>query len=362
MLMFQQKIKSLKLIMGLGFIASVGVFTPNTAYALPNYQLPDALNYEKLNQPRTCSPAEIYSGKTSCSVCDEDVPNIVSQYPSKNNVRGIPIYGNDEYQKYNGTYEEHPFANKVNNNTVTRKPAIGGGQNTDNLYYLYSGYNLKGLSEHFSGGPFRFNSKGVKFDGLNKRTMCKSLKPNPNYKADPSKSPLQNALRGAAIGGAIGVISGSDLINVFGNPNGNKGKGKPLGNGSGGSGAGKNSMIGTEAFACLEYYTGTNTSQKGGDHLKGNPNASTKCDNPMDQYYNNYVSEIKVYNYPIDGIDNSCFAPGTKILRYVWLMANNPYFMYGKTPTESLTIALTRPGTKEMSVIETSQNCKPQMQ
>ena len=40
--MFQQKIKLLKLIIGLGFITSIGVFTPNTAYALPNYQLPDA--------------------------------------------------------------------------------------------------------------------------------------------------------------------------------------------------------------------------------------------------------------------------------------------------------------------------------
>ena len=66
----------------------------NMAFA---YDVPRELNFDLLNKPRQCSPAELYMGKTSCNVCDPDVPNIVSNTP-KRGVPNVIIYGADDYK------------------------------------------------------------------------------------------------------------------------------------------------------------------------------------------------------------------------------------------------------------------------
>ena len=330
----------------------------NMAFA---YDVPRELNFDLLNKPRQCSPAELYMGKTSCNVCDPDVPNIVSNTP-KRGVPNVIIYGADDYKYFHNTYNEYRGTAK----NTRFKPNVGisggrGGRDDDTRYYLHQGYNLKGLSEHFSGAPINFKTsyKGYKFEfnGLNNRTMCETLRPKPNYQPTANSSEKEKAFKGAPIAAIGGAIAWQQLMKMS-DPNGNKGQGQSMPTGGGGSSV--TGMIGTEAFACLEFYTGTNTSIKGGDHLKNHPTKSHYCNNPMDQYYNNYVSEIKVYNYPIDGVDNSCFAPGTIMYRYMWLMANNPFHTIGMTPVESLKIATNRPGTAQNSMITTSQNCKPQ--
>ena len=71
--------------------------------------VPDALNFAKKNLPRECSPAEYHAGRTTCYMCDPDVPNIVvdDRTPLNANARKNAIYiGSFSSNFYNGTYHD----------------------------------------------------------------------------------------------------------------------------------------------------------------------------------------------------------------------------------------------------------------
>lgn len=306
-------------------------------------QIPDAVNFDKLNSPRQCSPAEISKGKTSCGLCDEDTPHIVSDRRIGNGPYTLISDMDADY------YRKNPYAAVKTTQTVTtgaprRNGFIGGGNRNNGgitNFYLYTGYNLTGINKDFA--PF------------NNRTVCETLRPDPNFK--PTGDSNRDKFRGAKVLG-LGV-GGAALGTWMLNANGNMGKGTSMSSSAGGAAGGMSmSMPATESFACLEYYTGSNISPIGGDHVRMNMMHSQKCRQPMMNYYDIRMPEIYVYNVPVDGVANNCHAPSTIAARKMYLMTN-PYIMYGQTMTESMRIVMQRPTTGGPT---TSEGCGRVMQ
>lgn len=355
-----------------------------TVLALPIPKAPEHLDFDKLNKPRACSPAEKAAGKTKCYTCDTDVPNIVAPYNvnQRNDAlsKGAEILrlrsddillqtaGNSPTAQYNRFIGHW---NQTGKATLFRVPewekqwrekscgihSINGKNKECNEYFVFRGYNLNG--EHPVFKPF------------NNRTMCETLRPKYPTIADAAAKKDYSGLRGAAVLGIGGmVIKDLGIINRMKDARGNFGTPEKLGGPStqtNRSAAGKDadqiikqgtspnatgpqrmaaanamsySNIVTEMFACLEYYTNSNTTRPGGDHLMLNATDSTKCMQPMAQYYNTYVAEV--YPYLVDGVTDGIYEPLTRPLRYM-LLLTNPFIMYGQTMPESYKIAYQRP-------------------
>lgn len=339
--------------------------------ALPHNALnpiPDAVNFDKQNQKRDCSPAELLAGKTECNRCDVDVPNVVKPYSPSLAAEmakhgGMFVYGEDEARKYrangvhtNGfkpeyyqSFDYRPFTGAKPSNIDTnpkrvfacRKGAFTSSkdciQEEQPAYIVYRGYNLQGINKDF--------------DPLNNRTVCEMLKPTNDSDKKAGKQGFNGAkIMGLAgltlgVGGAVGAITDLPIFN----PKGAMGAQNAAANALGKAGMPSGLFTATEMFACLEYYTGTNPSMCGGDHVKNNDQGkSGYCKGPLDMYYNTRIQEIWCGYYPCDGdASDGTFKPGTIALRKALLMTN-PFYMLGQTATESMRIATQRPMTQQM--------------
>ena len=299
----------------------------------PIQQVPDDINFNKLNLPRACTPVEKLQGITDCAVCSPDKTNIVlDDTPANRRLatqHGGILINSMLKAEYHGTYKEYAGSSS---NTRPKLPAFGGGRN-DTVSYaiLFTGYRLKG--QH------------PKFQPINNRTVCETLRPKNPANYNPEKDGFKG-MAGAGVMAIGGVALSGGMNSVITNKDGG---GANIGGGSGGGGMSM-SMPATEAFACLEYFTRSNAPVpgspvdmgSGGYHLKGNLGASHKCMQPMQQYYNTKMDEIYCYGSPCDGQADGAFKPTTIAMRYMFLMTN-PYIMIGQTLPQSLQIAQQRP-------------------
>lgn len=318
---------------------------PNKEKLLPN-TVPDAINFFKLNKLRNCSPAEKYKGKTECRVCDPDVPHITHSDTRLAEKYGGRIIYSDVLSYYRG---DNAYSNSKE--TGSRYSYSSWGRSHYNTpYSLLEGYHLTGRHPEFAP--------------INMRSVCEMLKPAAIKQGKKQSEIDQNkglaSFAGAAIFSMGGLsIKGGSKYNPdressskglgdwgkFINSGGNKGTNTGMGMGSGGGSMGSGmSMPATEAFACLEFHTGSNPSMNMGEgmHLRLNPNASQKCDQPLNQYFQTKVNEIYCGYYPCDGISDGFNYPGTVALRKMFLMTN-PYYMFGMTAMKSMQIATCRP-------------------
>lgn len=354
--------KSIKLKVGVLAFYCMGLFGGYAQAAVydqsaSNFnQIPDVMNYEKLNIARQCTPAELYAGKKSCNYCDNDVANVIVKATPETLEMKRRFGGISVDESNTSRYRGHEYAlDYIPVNTKTKivnefpygtgKKPIGFGRRDQNYYnepeyIVFKGYNLTGMHPVF--------------DGLNNRTVCQTLKPNVTAPANATQEQKNKiGLGGAAALGIAGMaiagnspskyasLAGSTFGKIFGNPNGNKGVGQALGKAMGSTSF---TPTATEMFACLEYYTNTNPSVVGGDHLKGNinPMVKTKCIQPLQMYYQTMVAEIYCGYSPCDGKLDGYFEPGTRSLRLMLLMTNR-FIMVGKTYPESVKIAKNRP-------------------
>lgn len=337
-----------------------GNVVPVGTVATPNQtKVPDELNYKLLNTPRTCSPAELAAGKTSCNKCDNDVPNVVkpmnqASIAEMNKYGGFVITQSqlEEYSgkkmsrsgfiaDYNGSYNfdtsrqnAQQNAQPQNNQANRLGTIFMNGKNDEPKYVVLNGYNLQGIHPNFK--PF------------NNRTVCNLLRPQTPNPTNPNDGD-KNQYGGAAVLGLAGITLGFGNIN-FGNIGANNvGRANPF-NPKGGQGTstmlgkmGNNmSFLATEMFACLEYYTGTNNSVCGGDHVKGNETKSHYCQQPLQLYYNTKMTEIYCEGAPCDGQADGAYRPTTVAMRKMVLM-QNPFINIGSTMMESMRIAENRP-------------------
>lgn len=343
---------SIILTQNLAYANNMQVYGNDVVHTSPTQQIPDAINYQKLNASRSCTPAELLvnnGAKTSCNVCDKDQVNIVLT-DSGQNRQLMRKYGgilvtSDVAQKYNNNYNEYVSAsnsrNGINNQnlaTNNNTNALSGSRYNVRNAGTYSNSRNTSYSILFTG--YRLKGQHPTFKPINNRTVCETIRPAKVSSGD-SKFNDFKTLAGAgllAIGGK--TLSGS-MNGVITSPNGG---GANIGGGGGASvGGGMGlSAPATESFACLEYYTNTNTSMSGGDHLRANQTMSQKCQQPMQTFYNTKMDEIYCYGYPCDGIADGAFKPTTIALRYMYLMTN-PYIMYGQTLAQSARIASSRP-------------------
>lgn len=313
--------------------------------------VPNEVDFNKLNEKRDCSPAELLAGKTNCGRCDPDTPNVVKAYHpnlatemAKNG--GVFIYGQEEFNKYTGKLGvinnvAGSYLNAFDfikytgtkpqgiKTTPERRQVCKQDGNCEILtpYILYRGYNLKGISKDF--------------DPFNNRAVCEFTRPQNNEDASKGKQ----GFNGAAILGLAGATIGVNMLNQMNmtNANGAQGAMNQAGKALGSLGGSVNPMIVPQIFACLEYYTGTNPSYCGGDHLRMNTDGKAHyCKTPMQIFYNTKVPEIQCKYGPCDGKQDGAFMPTTIPMRKMLLMTN-PYYMIGQTAPQSLRIATQRP-------------------
>lgn len=350
------------------FASTINPFTnsvlPDGYLGMPNNvnysKVPDNLNFDKMNEKRDCSPAELLSGKTTCNKCDPDVPNVVKAYSpnlraemAKNG--GFYIYGDKEKSLYEGTKQlSNGFIAKYNNsfdfkpftgskpsgvikNPVPHTECNGNTLNSNAFhpndrgcytlptYIVYRGYNLQGINNNFSP--------------LNNRTVCELIRPQNNGETDP-KDDDPNKFKGAkllGIGGAT-IALGATAFNKLGS----MGMGNQITNAISG-GVSNIEFQATKMFACLEYYTGTNPSYCGGDHVRLNRDGkSDYCRTPVEMFYKTKVPELMCGHYPCDGELDGVFRPATVALRQM-LLSTNPMYPFGNTAFESIKIAQKRP-------------------
>lgn len=323
-------------------------------------KVPDQLNFEKINLKRDCSPAELLSGKTECNRCDLDTPNVVKPYSpnlaaemAKNG--GVFIYGEtaaNMYQSsnvvkdgYTGLYlnafDYRPYTGQKpsNINTTPKRTQICNSDKNnchiEKPYILYRGYNLQGTNKDFAP--------------LNNRSVCELLKPQGNNPNDPNDNDGdKNKFNGAKILGlaglslSLGNVGANWMNHSLFNLKGAMGKQNNVANTIGKAGASVG-FTATEMFACLEYYTGTNPSMCGGDHVSGNTEGKAHfCKQPMNLYYNTKINEIYCKWGACDGQDDGAFKPGTIPLR-MGVMMTNPFYIIGNTAIETQKIVMNRP-------------------
>lgn len=343
---------SIILAQNLSYANNMQTYGNDVVHTTPTQQIPDAINYQKMNASRACTPAELLlsnGAKTSCNVCDKDQVNIVLT-DSGQNRQLMRKYGgilvtSDVAQKYNNNYNEYITASNSRNNTnnINSQSSVINNNGTLTLRYNANNngtyYNNRNISYSILFTGYRLKGQHPIFKPINNRTVCETIRPAKVSSGD-SKFNDFKTLAGAgllAIGGK--TLSGS-MNGVITSPNGG---GANIGGGGASVGGGMGlSAPATESFVCLEYYTNTNTSMSGGDHLRANQTMSQKCQQPMQTFYNTKMDEIYCYGYPCDGIADGAFKPTTIALRYMYLMTN-PYIMYGQTLPQSARIASSRP-------------------
>lgn len=316
--------------------------------------IPAHLDFDKFNTPRECSPAEKHAGKTNCHICDADTPNVVLPYNAQNaRIPDAVIIPKPD----NSGYSRDQYRNAWNQSTTTSgKPfdlrqallakqrqsrgssIVSGGSDASVVLH---GYNLTG----YAGSP-DYAKDPTSMYPLSMRAKCDTFRPR--YSAEEAvRRGDKSGFRGAAIIGFAGGTISPDFFRRITNPAG--GKGQNLAIGSGNAGATGDFFMATKSFACVEYQTKRDGQidngagqTKGGKHIRLNKERGNDCEEPLRKFYDTKVDEIYCYAKACDGEENGYFTPGTKMVRYLYLMTN-PYFFYGMTPFESWKAAMQRP-------------------
>lgn len=250
-------------------------------------------------------------------------------YAAKQRIQGILDKLLPQYNIQNGRIRQLPngrYIAKENDKEYINQEVVCSSED----------YLLKGKTSCYACETGYQNTLGGAFGGkdyFNNPYSCSVHKLNNNVRGHINVGDNFDATS-AIVVGAVGTVG---AIGAIGSNNGGGNSGSSNVGSGGGMGGGVGGNMATEAFACLEYYTNSNGTSNGGEHLKYSENMA-KCMKPMNYYYNNLESYYCTYA--------GCYylSPATIMIRKMWLYTN-PYIYIGNTMRESDRIAESRTNT-----------------